>query len=226
MRPTIIGTVLAAALLVGCEGNFPAGGPQYETAKRAYDPERLTRSLREIEAWHIEHKTTVAESLRQGIPVRSIEAAFAGEGCTPTDELKALWSWRNGARSAVPFIWYHDFLSVEEAKSEYRALRWNPFVRWDPNYVPVFAFEGEWYASYCGPQGKASGPVVFFSLEDEPRVTYINLTTFLSTMAEAMRSGAVSWENGAMADDIREVYRIHQRHNRGYAFPYHVPKGP
>jgi len=225
MRQTIVGVVLAAAWLGGCNSQFPVSDAQYQAANAAFDPERLTRSLREIEAWHIQHKTGLAESLRKGISGPSIDAAFAGEACAPNAELKALWSWRDGERSTVPFIWYHDFLSLEKAKSEYKALLLNPFVRWDPNYIPVFKFEGEWYASYCGPKSKASGPVVFFFLEDRPTVAYTNLTTLLATMAEAMRSGAVSWENGAMAEDIREINRIHQKYNRGYPFPYHVPSG-
>ena len=71
----------------------------------------------------------------------------------------------------------------------------------------------------------AAGPVAHFLLEDEPRITHVNLTVFISTMAETLRSGAVSWENDAMVDDINEVYRIHQKHNPGYDFPYHVPNG-
>lgn len=225
MTRTINAAVLVAGLLVGCTGEFPTAGPQYQAAEAAYDRERLIRSLRDIEAWHIEHGTGLTDSLRQGIPAPSIEAAFASEGCKPTDELKALWSWRNGGRGSVPFVWYHDFLSMEEAKSEYKRLLLNPLVRWDPHYIPVFTFEGEWYASYCGPKSKVSGPVVFFFLEDDPGIPYVNLTTYLSTMAEALRSGAVSWKNGAMVEDIGAVFRIHRKHNRGYPFPYHVSKG-
>jgi len=225
MGRTIIAVGLAIALPIGCTGEFPTSGPQYRAAEVAYDSKRLKRSLQEIEAWHIEHATGLANSLRKGTPIPSIDKAFVGEECTPTDELKALWSWRNGEHSSVPFVWYHDFLSMEEAKSEYNLLLLNPLVRWDPNYIPVFRFEGEWYASYCGPKTKVAGPVAHFFLEDEPRITYTNITTFLSTMAEALRSGAVSWKNGAMVDDVREVYRIHQKHNRGYEFPYYVPKG-
>ena len=114
---------------------------------------------------------------------------------------------------------------MQEALSEHDQLNLNPLVQWDPDYIPVFMFEGEWYASYCGPRSGSSGPVVHFFLEDEPRVTHVNLTTFLATMAEALRSGAVKWKNGAMVEDVRQVYLIHQKHNPGYAFPYHVPGG-
>ena len=44
-------------------------------------------------------------------------------------------------------------------------------------------------------------------------------------MAKALDSGAVRWENGGMVEDIRRLYDIHQKHNRGYPFPYNVPAG-
>jgi hypothetical protein len=89
----------------------------------------------------------------------------------------------------------------------------------------VFSFDVEWYAAHCNPKGDAAGPVVHYFLEDEPSITHVNLTVFISTMAESLRSGAVSWENDAMVEDIDKVYRIHQEHNPGYDFPYHVPNG-
>ena len=172
----------------------------------------------------MEHGTGVAATLRAPRAVSSIEGAFASaDGCTPTAELKALWSWRDGSTGAVPFIWYHDFLPLDDALAEYRSLLANPLVRWDPRYVPIFSFEGEWYAAYCGPEVTVAGPIVHFFLEDEARITHVNLAVLLAGMAEAMRTGAVRWRDGAMVDDIRALHRIHQRRNPGYPFPYHVP---
>jgi len=218
-----LAAALGSALLAGCKGEFPASSSQLRAAEGAYNSEILKRSLRDIEAWHIEHQTGLSDSLRNGIPMQSIKEAFSEEECKPNDELQALWSWRNGEQSSTPFVWYHDFLSMKEAQSEYKWLLINPLIRWDPNYIPVFTFEGEWYATYCGPGNKTSGPVVHFFPEDEPKVTHTNVTTFLSTMAEALNSGAVSWKNGAMVEDVDKLYRIHQKHNSGLEFPYYVP---
>ncbi len=225
IRGIIFSAILLQTVLSGCNGEFPSGAAQHRASARAFDSELLRRSLKEIEAWHIKNRTGLGDSLQKGISVSSIESAFEGTACSVTDELKALWSWRNGEDSPAPFIWYHDFLSMEESLSEYKRLRGNPLVRWDPNYVPVFTFDGEWYAAYCGPKGGAAGPVAHFFLEDEPRITHINVTVFLSTMAEILESGAARWENGAMVEDINQVYRVHQKHNIGYEFPYRVPKG-
>ena len=225
IRAISIGAIFLQALLVGCSGEFPASSARHRAAANAYDPVQLKRSLARIEAWHSKQGTGLDKSLRKGIPASTIEAALEGKGCFATDELKILWSWRNGEDSPAPFVWYHDFLSMEEALSQYGWLRHIPFLRWDPNYIPVFSFEGEWYAAYCGAKGGASGPIAHFFLEDDARITHINLTVFLSSMAEALESGAVTWKNGAMVDEIRQVYRIHQKHNTGYEFPYAVPSG-
>ena len=216
--------VFVLVILCGCDGEFQASSAQFRAADAAYDPRKLQRSLSDIEAWHRKNNTGLAESLREGISVSSIEKAFSNKDCQPNEELKALWSWRNGEDSYAPFVWYHDFLSVEEAQSEYNWLRLNPLIRWDPNYIPLFTFEGEWYAVYCGPnRGKAS-PIVHFFLEDQPRISYTNLTIYLVTMAEALNSGAVTWINGAMVGDVGSIYRIYQKHNSNAQFPYYVPK--
>lgn len=225
MTRTIVAAILFQAVLYGCSREFPSSSVQHQAADGAFDFEQLKHNLTEIEEWHVGQGTGLESSLRKGIPVSSIEEAFSGNECRPNDELKTLWSWRNGENSPSPFVWYHDFLSMEEALSEYKRLRRNPLMRWDANYIPVFAFEGEWYAAYCGKKSRSAGPVAHIFLEDEPRITHVNMTVFISTMAETLRSGAVTWKNGAMVEDINKVYRIHQKHNQGYDFPYHLPNG-
>lgn len=222
----ITAVALLSIVLTGCDGDFPTSLTHHQRAEDSYALEQLTGSLNDIKAWHKEHKTGLVDSLRKGIPSSSIETAFSRKRCRPTDETKALWSWHNGENSPLPFIWYHDFLSMEEAQSEYDSLLRNPLIPWDPDFIPIFTFEGEWYAAYCGPGSKTAGPVVHFFLEQGAVISYANLTTFLASMAEALQSGAVSWKNAAMVENVSEIYRIHQKHNPGYPFPYHVPDSP
>jgi hypothetical protein len=222
---SIVAYAFAVFSLCGCTGEFPTDAPKIQAAEQAYDSELLIKSLNEIEAWHLENDTRVASVLGAGRSPSSIDAQFEGTDCRPTEELKSLWSWRDGGIGAVPFVWYHDFLPLQEALSEYKWLLLNPLVQWDPRYIPIFSYEGEWYAAYCGKGASTAGPIIHFFLEDEPRVTHTNLTVFLAGMAEALRSGAVWWENDAMVDDIRKVHFIHQKYNRGYSFPYFVPDG-
>lgn len=216
---------LAVFTLCGCTGEFPTGAQQLQAAKKAYDSQLLIRSLDEIEAWHVAHDTGVAGILKRGRSASSIAEEFSQTECVPTEELKTFWSWNDGAIGPTPFVWYHDFLPLEEALSEYQSLLLNPLVQWDPRYIPILAFEGEWYAAYCGAGVGAAGPIVHIFLEDEPRIAYVNLTTFMASMSEMLRSGAIEWKNGAMVEDIQKVYSIHQKYNRGYDFPYYVPDG-
>lgn len=216
---------VAASCLVGCTGEFPADAPKLQAAEAAYDRVLLLKTLNEIDAWHINNDTGIAGGLAAGRRASSIEAGFANLDCRPTEELKTLWSWRDGETGSLPFVWYYDFLPMEEALSEYRWLRLNPLVQWDPRCIPIFTFDGEWFAACCGEGVKEAGPIVHYFLEDEPRIAYVNLTVFLASMAEALRTGGVRWEDGAMKDDIRKMHSIHQKRNPGYDFPFYVPNG-
>jgi hypothetical protein len=99
----------------------------------------LVRGLNEIEPWHRENETGVSSVLGAGRTPPSIVGEFEGTACTRTEELKSLWSWRDGGISAVPFVWYHDFLPLREALSEYKWLLLNPLVQCDPHYIPIFS---------------------------------------------------------------------------------------
>ncbi len=222
MIRAIVAFGLGIVSLCGCAGEFPADALKLQAAEEAYDGELLVQSLDQIKAWHIANKTGVADVLGDGREPASIVAAFVETECRPTEELKSLWAWRDGETGPAPFVWYHDFLSMEEALSEYESLLLNPLVQWDPQYVPVFSFEGEWYAAYCGKDVSNAGPVVHFFLQDEPRISHVNLTIFIAGMVEALRSGAVRWNSDAMVEDIGKVYSIHQKYNPGYDFPYYI----
>jgi hypothetical protein len=216
---------LLALGLCSCAGEFPSDPTKILAAAAAYDEQILLDSLNLIEAWHTSNNTGVPAILRPGLSRSSLPSAISGDKCRLTEELKTLWSWRDGGIGSVPFIWYHDFLPLNDAVAEYKALVQNPLVRWDPSYMPVFSFEGEWYAAYCGEGSAVSGPIIHYFVEDEARITAVNLTMFIATMADAFQSGAIRWHDGGMAEDIQKVKEIHQQRNGGYAFPYYVPSG-
>lgn len=209
--------------LAGCSRERATDETQLLLARQSYSANALAASLAEILEWHAANKTGLADQLAPGLTEQAISERLAAVDCHPTQELLALWSSHNGSVGATPMIWYHDLLSVDQAIEAYRWLSLNPLTPWDDRYLPIFSFEGEWYGSYCGEPGLSAGPVLHFFLEDEPRVTHRNLTTFLTGNAEAMREGAVRWENGGMQDDIQVLFNIHQKLNPGYPFPYHVP---
>lgn len=221
MRLSVI--LIIGFLFGGCGGDPVASELQFRLALERSDTEVLLSGLEQIKAWHQRHDTGVARQLRPGLSEEAIANAFAGIDCHPTSEMKALWAWHDGATDTTPFVWYHDFLPLEDAVSARWLMRLAALPHWDRRLVPVFEFEGEWYATYCGSEETAAAPVVHLFFEDEPRVTYINLTTFVMTMAQAMGQNAVRWEGDAMVEDIHELHRIYQQHNPGYDFPYYVP---
>lgn len=219
-----LSAILIIVLLVsGCGADPVASELQFKVAAERSDVEVLLSGLELIKGWHQRHATGMTRELRPGLSEEAIAKAFAGIDCHPTDELKALWAWHDGATDATPFVWYHDFLSLEDAVSARWLLRLAALTHWDRRLVPVFEFDGEWYATYCGPEETAAAPIVHLSFEDEPRVTHINLTTFVMTMAQAMGQDAVRWEGDVMVEDIHELHRIYLQHNPGYDFPYYVP---
>lgn len=212
----------AVICLYGCVGEFAADSAKIQADEQAYDPVLMEKSLDEIEAWHIENETGVANILGAGRSLSFIAAQFENADCTLTEELKVLWSWHDGGVSSVPFVWYHNFLRLQDALSEYRWLRLNPVVQWDPRYIPIFSFDGEWFAAYCGEGANKAGAIVHYFLEDEPRIAYVNLTAFLASMADGLRSGGIHWQGGATKDDIWKMYLVYQKRNPGYGFAYNV----
>jgi hypothetical protein len=217
------GILVAGLAIGGCGAEPVATDRQFELAAERADTAALLAGLEQIKAWHQSHATGLAEKLRPGLSEETIASAFADLDCHPTDELRILWSWRDGAMDTTPFIWYHDFLSLEDAISARWLLRLAALAKWNRRLVPVFAFDGEWYATYCGTSGTVAAPIVHLTFEDEPHVTYVNLTSFVVTMAQAMSEKAVRWEDGGMFEDIHALERIHRLQNPGYAFPYYVP---
>ncbi len=208
-------------LLGACSRELPVSATERRAALARHDPALLQQSLEEIAAWHASEATGMA--LHPGADEAQIHAAAQGFGCHPPEELIELWRWHDGQSGAAPFVWYHDFLPLTDALAEYRWLLMHPLIPWDRDFVPVFSFEGEWYAVYCGPEPARAGPVLHFFLEDEARLTHVNLTVFFAGMAQALRDGALRWEDGAMREDLAALFSIHQALNPGYAFPYYVP---
>ena len=120
-----IATVAIALMLAGCGVDVPTGAAALERAEQQHDADALVASLRVIERWHVEHDTGVAARLRPGRARAELADVLAGTGCKLTDELAALWGWRDGEDAPAPFVWYHDLLSVEDAVSAHRWLRFN-----------------------------------------------------------------------------------------------------
>ncbi|MDJ0705396.1 MAG: hypothetical protein QNJ46_19100 [Leptolyngbyaceae cyanobacterium MO_188.B28] len=113
-------------------------------------------------------------------------------------------------------------MSVQAAIENHQELTSNPILGWPQTWIPVFEFEGEWYAVECGPDKILGSPVIHFFIEDEPATAYLNLTLYMEVMSDAMHQGALRWDGQWRREDLPVVSQIHKRLNPAIGFPYHV----
>lgn len=201
-----------------------------EKANKAYNPGRLSESLHAIKLWHENNSPAVAKSLKPGLNKNMIKARFLDLGVAAPKELIDLYSLHNGCDpvSNIPFIWYHDFLTLDQAISEYRNLMGaRSLTGWRGEWFPVFQFQDEYYFVDCWKKDQIAAPVLHYFMEDTViRPVFLNLTVMMETMDEIFQSNAV-WidkEWGALKDDIKRIKEIHEKHNPGLEFPYSVTR--
>jgi hypothetical protein len=210
--------LLALSLLGGCQqGESPVTREQELAAKAAANDASLLAALEQIAAFHAQEQT----GLVLNPPVPDYPGLAEEFPCRLSQEMETLWGWRNGEKTDR-FVWYHRFLPMEEALRQYRLLRANPLVAWHPSWIPVFRFEGEWYATVCADSASAAAPVIHYFIEDGAQVAYINLATWMTTMAEALDAGALTWQDGWWREDIKRLAAIHAQENPGVPFPYYL----
>ena len=229
IRTIIVTIVLILAGLGACaafELPDPISVEQRARAEATFDAQALDAALTDISRWHHDNQTQIAAALQPGLEEAVVQEKFATLPCRPTEELVQLWGWHNGTRdTAQPFIWYHNFLPVEQVITEYEALRANPRLGWRENWLPVFEFEGEWYFVECDDRPRTASPVGYFFQEDtEAIVAYTSLTKMLETSAAWFKKRAVTWDarQEAMQEDLKRLLEIHQDLNEDARFPYHV----
>jgi cell wall assembly regulator SMI1 len=198
-------------------------------AEQAYDRDKLIGALERIKTLHEHNGAKVVNSLQKGLDEQTILKGFQSIGLKPPHELVLLYQWRNGCDpiSNTPFIWYHDFLPLDRALSEYKTLVENRrLTGWHESWFPVFQFQGEYYFLACEPGiEKATAVRHYFVEETETKAIFANLGNMMETMARVFETGAV-WldkESGAFKDDVQRIADVHQRLNPGFEFPYHIP---
>ena len=222
------GLMLIVLSLSACNGQIsnPITSEHRARAEETFNATTFTTSLEQILLWHQTNNTEVVSALNPGIDEAALREKFADLSCRPPEELIELWAWHNGVNdSAHPFIWYHNFLSVEAAIAEYESLMANPLIGWPADWIPIFEFEGEWYFVECYEEPRKASPVGYFFLEDPDAIyAYVNLTKMLETSAIWFNQSAVIWDNDqqGMNEDLKALFEIHQALNEGARFPYSV----
>lgn len=217
--------ILFGLLLMACnpaeDSDSLLGEIELKAALDAADITELRESLETIEKHHQANKTGL--KLNPGAKSEDIAQLEKELQCKIPKELAEIWKWHNG-ESTSSFIWYHRFLSVEDALSEYQELTAHELSLWKSDWIPVFEFEGEWYGVKCDKEQRMASPVVFYFVEDEPHIAYVNLSRYMKTMATAMEKGALSWGGIAWEEDVHRLDDIFSELNPDMQFPYFVPE--
>lgn len=203
------------------EHDFVVSDAQWALAIQQADTAALRDSANRIQAWHAEVQTGI--QLRPAITKQTYLELTNEIPCSLPQELEALWKWRNGETTDY-FVWYHGFLSLQEAIEQYNYLLSEPLFGWRENWIPVFQFQDEWYFVECKEESTAGAPMIHYFTESGPSYAYTNMTTYLRTMAEAMDSRTLNWENGWWSDSIRmrDLAAVHGEYNDLAKFPYAV----
>lgn len=189
-------------------------------ALSAMSHERLRDVLTQIEHFHRANASGL--QLNEGLTNAEFSALAAEFSCQLPTELEVLWKWRNGEKTDK-FIWYHRFLPMQESLEQYKALKKDRLLRWHESWIPLFEFEGEWYAVECSDDKFEAAPIVHHFLEDDPKVAYTNLSTYMSTIATAIDNKALQWgEAWWEEEDLEALAAAHNELNAGLQFPYYA----
>lgn len=205
--------------LIGCQPEVedPVTTAQSRAAVSVADSGALLGALDRIAGFHERHAT----GLELNPPSPELEQQIAGFPCQLSEEVKLLWRWRDGEETDR-FIWYHRFLPAGESLRQYRLLRANLLMDWHASWIPLFEFEGEWYATVCKAGPVPAAPILHYFVESGASVAYTNLATYMATMAEGVETGALAWEDGWWRENLQQLAIIHARNNPGLPFPYYI----
>lgn len=136
---------------------------------------QLHHILTELTAIAAQHDPHFPASLQTGLSRADLQAELDAAGFVhrPPQEWFALYGWHNGSVQPdkqpfdTPLFHYHCFLPVEAALAEWaRRMETNrhhepDFPVFEPQLLPVFEFEGEFYCIECGDTEQPRAPVWF-----------------------------------------------------------------
>ncbi|MEM7430927.1 MAG: hypothetical protein AAF351_03190 [Pseudomonadota bacterium] len=201
--------------------DYPPDDVAWQIADERADADAMITALEQIHDWHTANDTGL--ELQPALNHGALTEGLSVFPCDVPGELITLWSWRDG-ESSNRFIWYHRFLSVSDAADEY--LRLLTEDEWKAHWIPVFEFEGEWYFVDCEKDASIGSPVSLYFNESGPSYNYVNLTSYLQTMAAAMDRGLLNWNEGwwAGTDKVQDLASVHAEFNEGVSFPYYIPE--
>lgn len=134
------------------------------------------------------------ESLQEGVPAETVRSSLAAVDLPPSQELEAVYGWKNGTWTAgvaavddIHLFPGFYLLSLEDALTNYRAFAADP--RWAVSWLPLFANGGgDFYVLDLSEP--AEGAVRHFRIEEsEHPIEFGSLRALLATLAAAFERG-------------------------------------
>jgi len=176
--------------------------------------ETITQLLNEIEKCLQQLDHSCLDHLNPGISSQQIQELFEEIPLHPTQDLRALYTWRNGSKDCegitlgeLAFFPGFYLMSLEESIQTYLELRETD--AWGKSWFPIFASGGgDFYAMNLAPE--AQGQILgFYVFEEEAQVEYRSLKSMLATLKACYEQGIIFRnEQGYLDMDYRKHAEI------------------
>ena len=176
--------------------------------------EIISQLLNEIEKCLQQLDHPCLDHLNSGISSQKIQELFEEIPLQPTQDLRALYTWRNGSKDCegitlgdLAFFPGFYLMSLEESIQTYQELR--KTSTWNQCWFPIFANGGgDFYAVNLAIE--AQGEIIgYYIYEEEPQIEYNSLESMLQTFKECYKQGIiVQNEQGYLDMDYRKHAEI------------------
>ena len=176
--------------------------------------EMLSQLLNEIEKCLQQLDHSCVDHLNPGLSSQKIQELFEKIPLHPTQDLRALYTWRNGSKDCegitlgeLAFFPSFYLMSLEESIQTYLELRETD--AWGKSWFPIFASGGgDFYAMNLAPE--AQGQILgFYVFEEETQVEYQSLKSMLATLKACYEQGIIFRnEQGYLDMDYRKHAEI------------------
>ena len=171
--------------------------------------EMIPQLLNEIEKCLQQLDHPCLDHLNSGISSQKIQELFE-----PTQDLRALYTWRNGSKDCegitlgeLAFFPGFYLMSLEESIQTYQELR--KTSTWNQCWFPIFASGGgDFYAMNLA--SEAQGHILgFYVYEEDPQVEYQSLESMLIALKNCFEQGIIFRnEQGYLDMDYRKHAEI------------------
>jgi hypothetical protein len=181
----------------------------------------LTSALDRILAWLEQHSPSSASGFQAGLASEIIEEKLNELPFCVSQEVYDLYKWRNGDDSNSSAFGYLWMLSLDVACESSDYVNHEDLLEMrgqdEPQYLlPLFEFDGEYFAVQCGPTLIDSAPIFHVSDAYDITLAFVSLTGMMLALAECYETGVYAVnEDGLEVIDGIKFGEIRRKHNPG-----------